>query len=187
MAYYIKYAPRGFSGGPALELDDKEVQAGDPNVMILYREYANPGFETQTWQFKRRVIDLALRVFDRKEGFSFIDQDANTHLSGFNYKFLLDTLKYIATGRRSMDVQMWGDLMEQSSTVPTHVVEGRSAIYKRIAEYKLDLTPSSLIQKWLSHKDGLEDLIVTMHLMFGDRVITLDNRTGLRQATGVQD
>lgn len=187
MAYYIKYAPRGFSGGPALELSDKEVQSGDPNVMILYREFVNPGFETRTWLFKRSVVELALRVFDRKRGFDFAEQDHNAHLSGFNYKFLLDTLRYIATGRRSMDVHMWGDLMEQTTTVPEHVVVGRSAILNRIAEYKLDMKPTALIQQWLTHKDGLEDLIITMHLMFGDRVVQSDNRTGLSQATGVQE
>lgn len=187
MAYYIKYAPRGFSGGPALELDDREVQAGDPNVMIIYREYVNPGFETRTWHFKRRVIDLALRVFDRTKGFSFVEQDRNNHLVGFNYKFLLDTLRFIATGRRSMDIQMWGDLMEQSPTTTPHTVEGRSAILNRIAEYRLNMEPTALIQKWLEQKGGIEDLIVTMHLMFGDRIVNSDNRTGLSQGTGVQD
>lgn len=187
MAYYIKYAPRGFSGGPALELDDREVQLGDPNVMILYREYVNPGFETRTWFFKRRVIDLALRVFDRAKGFSFAEQDRNNHLVGFNYKFLLDTLRFIATGRRSMDVCMWGDLMEQTPTASLHVIEGRSAILNRIAEYKLNMDPPALIQKWLEHKGGIEDLVTTLHLMFGDRIIKSDNRTGLSQATGVQD
>ena len=187
MAYRIVYTPRGFSGGPALDIDDRSVQAGNPNVMALYKEWISPGFYTGNWKFRKKLVDLALKIFDDKSGFSFLEQDRNTHLVGFNYKFLLDTLKFIATGRRSMDIHTWGDLMTQPARVGSDVVGNRNTIYQLVRELEVDLDPVTLVQEWVSQKDGAEDLMCSMHLLFGDKVVYDDTRTGITQDTGVRD
>ena len=187
MAYRIVYTPRGFSGGPALDIDDRSVAAGNPNVMALYKEWISPGFYTSSWRFKKALVDLALKIFDNKSGFSFLEQDRNNHVVGFNYKFLLDTLKFIATGRRSMDIHTWGDLMTQPVKAGTSVIERRDAIGRSIKELGIDLNPVALVQTWISHKDGAEDLMCSMHLLFGDKVVYDDTRTGITQDTGVRD
>lgn len=167
----VKITLHGFSGGPALNYRGAELTSGIPEVVALYREFLASSTKFSTWAFRKRAVEIALKLFDPNEGFDFISQDKNPRAVDYNYDFIVDTLNYIATGKRKFDTHLWLELMTQLPDANQFDIRQRNTIEKTFDTAGLSTNPVDLVQKWCSHKGGIEDMVCSMHLLFGEREV----------------
>lgn len=158
---------RDYSGGQAKSVRRFEMRMGDPRVHALFMEFTNFPKQAITWEFQKRVINLALDMFAGEYSW-FIRQDANALLNDQNYGFVLDTVRFIATGRRKLSIHTWPALLTYDVPVVTESVEGRRDIYKLMLALSVGTQSEAFIAQWLSQKDGFNDLMYTMNMLFGN-------------------
>lgn len=157
---------RDYSGGQNKPATRFVLRQGDPRVHELFVEYTNHAQRAVTWEFQKRVIDLAQDMFSGEYSW-FIRQDANAFLKDQNYAFILDTVRFIATGRRKFSIHTWPALVTYDVPVVKVDVNGRREIYLLMVELGVPTDCNLFLQKWLSHRGGFDDLMYTLHLLFG--------------------
>ncbi len=143
-----------------------QVSQGDQSVELLYKSMIDRNTNTRSWPFYRAVLTNALRLLgDFKTWVR--EQQENPNIVGYNREFLNDTLNFIKTGQRALPVLTWYDLVTEGG-------EGHHAhaIPQRLRESQPVLKASDasvqLLQQWISQPNGLEDLLTTLHLLFGN-------------------
>ncbi|QVD49178.1 hypothetical protein LUCX_108 [Xanthomonas phage vB_XciM_LucasX] len=141
------------------------VSEGDQSIELLYLTSLDKGTNIKGWPFQRQVLINALRLFgDLKDWFG--DQLTNPNLVGHNRQFIEDTYNFITTGQRALPVTTWYDLVEegglrhQAHAIPQSLLDSK----KLLESTALSL---ELLQQWVQRPNGVEDLINTLHLLFG--------------------
>lgn len=157
---------REYSGGQYKASQRFTFRQGDPRVHNLYLIFTNEPKRAIYWEFRKQVIDLAQTVFAGQFNW-FIRQDTNAAVVDQNYLFLLDTVRFIATGRRRLSIYTWPALL--SYNVPVGLaVDSRAEISKLFIELALESDINVVIQRWLSHKGGFDDMMYTLNMLFGN-------------------
>lgn len=157
---------REYSGGQNKATQRFTLRQGDPRVHALFVEFTNHPKTAVTWDFQKRVIDLAQDLFQGEYSW-FIRQDSNALLKDQNYAFVLDTVRFIATGRRRFSIHTWPALVTYEVPVVKESVQGRRDIFLLSEELKVPLNSDKFIQQWLSQKNGFNDMMYTLHMLFG--------------------
>lgn len=149
-----------------------------PNTIERYDEWCNgdsdastyhtlPGIAFRNHLDPKKTIEIARKAVSLFGGvslFGFINLNLirNRFESDLHFKFLEDTVNYINTGVRSMSIEMWTQLL----VVPNKSFTKHEA-YKTTYSMKSDLYRKASIPQWLSHPDGLHDLILSLYIIFG--------------------
>lgn len=161
MSFYVyprHYTSRRFDG------DEVVVSSGDESVEMLFASYLDRSVNIASWDFRRAILLHAKRLFgDLHEWFRL--QLHNPNVVGYNQAFVLDTVGYLKTGQRQMSVTTWFDLIQEGGKGHT-----ANAVPTALQGHKGELTSSSsdeLLQTWVSKPNGFEDLLNTLHLLFG--------------------
>lgn len=138
------------------------VSRGDLGVELLYDMLVDKAHNHGTWAFQSAVIDQALRLFGDFHDWAEA-QRKDPHITGYNARFIEDTLKFIETGERDLCHENWMALVNENP----HAAQLAGA-HERAAP-RLWQSPSTVtaLQKWCSHPNGVEDLLCTLHLLFG--------------------
>lgn len=157
---------RDYSGGQNKAPQRFTLREGDPRVHDLFVEFTNHPKRAVTWEFQSRVINLAQELFQGEYSW-FIRQDSNALIKDQNYAFILDTVRYIATGKRKFSIYTWPALVSYEVPITNESVQGRRDIYFLTQELHVPLDADAFIQMWLTHKDGFNDLVYSLHLLFG--------------------
>ena len=145
--------------------DSVVVSEGDESIELLYKILLDRNTNSRSWPFYRNVLSNAMRLFGDLRTW-FQDQKSNPNLVGYNAQFLTDTLNFIESGKRELSVTTWGDLLTEGGTahhanaVPSHLTSRR-------ATSEISDSSNLFLQKWASQPNGLEDLLMTLHLCFG--------------------
>lgn len=165
----VKPFPKGrdYSGGQAKIQQKFTMRQGDPRVHDLFVEFTNHPRHAATWDFQKRVLEVAQDIFQGDYSW-FMRQDSNALVRDQNYAFILDTVKFIATGRRKFSIHTWPTLVSYDVPVVNESVEGRRDIYRLIDELKVPSETNAFIQRWVSQPKGFDDLVYTLHLLFGN-------------------
>lgn len=164
----VKPFPEGrdYSGGQIKPTKRFEIRQGDPRVHTLFVEFTNYATRAGTWDFQKRVVNLAQELFAGEYSW-FIRQDSNALMKDQNYAFVLDTVRYIGTGRRKFSIHTWPALLTYEVPTGTESVSDRRDIYFLMQELKVPTDATAVLQKWLSHPGGIYDLMYTLHMLFG--------------------
>lgn len=196
--------PRGFLGGfPPAQIERTErvidrpifdhqyrlniVRPADnttyPNSVIveLYNKYISQPAETNTFEFRKKVYQVALTAFGTDRFDRWYIQQLYSPAFGDNHsRFLDDTFNFINGKRREMSTTMWGTLieMEKSPGIPAKASEVATKFFDLgtltgednrgpscIDRSHVDLP--YVIQAWVSRPDGFEDLLLTLNILFG--------------------
>lgn len=163
----VKLFPRGYSGGQSPFKSRYTTRGGDLIINELWDRYTSPLNQSTMWSFRKRVIKAAKRLLAGRPNW-FITQDENPWVAEYNYQFVVDTLRFIGTGRRRMSVHTWRELVRHAPEDGLSVASERHDIADMFT--KLDLTTSvdALIQMWCSRPKGFDDMVNTLYLLFGD-------------------
>lgn len=157
---------RDYSGGQIKPTKRFEMRQGDPRVHALFVQFTNEPKKAVTWEFQSKVVTLAQELFEGEYNW-FIRQDSNALMKDQNYAFVLDTIRFIATGRRKFSIHTWPALVSYEVPLISESVQGRREIFFLMEQLAVPTQTNAFLQRWLSWPDGFNDLVYTMHLLFG--------------------
>jgi len=155
---------------PINKLDS--IHASNPAVDALWKDYVSGAAFTTSFAFRERILVAALGAFGTQNFYDWcILQSSSPFLSSAHRKFFNDTLTFIETGKRSVNVSSWLNIL---SATPDH--QNNSPIPLRTREYfgvdlnvynqrSLDLSDNLVV--WTSQQGGFEDLLGTLVVLFG--------------------
>jgi len=155
-----------YSGGQIKAAQRFTMRQGDPRGHDLYLVFTNEPKKSVTWEFRKKVIDLAQTLFAGNFNW-FIRQDTNAMITDQNYMFMLDTVRFIATGKRRLSIYTWPTLLSYKVPVGS-AVDSRNEISKLFIELALATDVNTILAKWVSHKGGFDDLMYTLNMLFGN-------------------
>ena len=132
----------------------------------------------ETFDFRKRILLIALQAFGTKSFYYWYRAQYKSPIFSDNHsRFLDDTLQFIAQGHRELDCSTWLRVLAFDDSHPTYEIataqrnDGMSvkarAFFGGAAE-DTNLSLNEVIQQWVSHKGGFEDLAITMNIMFGN-------------------
>jgi hypothetical protein len=157
--------PRGFIA-PSPRSDIIRV-TGSGDITALYDQMMQRQVNHNGWAYQKRVLQVAMNCFNNFPQF-ITTQKNNPFLYGYNYEFLIDTLRFIQTGRRRVSVQNWLALLLENHS-PNNDYRDRGSS-KDIHDFlkAVGSSDTSVVSAWVSRPGGLNDLVVSLYIMFGE-------------------
>lgn len=163
--------PNGIVSGYFGQNDSTSIYVeSDNDVNILFQEYiANPAVVNQ-FDFKTRLVKTALKLMRDSKRFFIHNVTKNDFVPPPVKDFLLDTLKYIKTGRREVAISICKHSLI-SATHASNVYRFKSNKLHLVDELSSDsdIDGIELLAKWVSLPNGIEDLIWFTKLIFSPR------------------
>ena len=148
----------------------------NPHVEALYAALIKNNIKINDPTFRTKILTVAMTAFGTNNFLIWVLSQYNSPAaSDLHNNFILDTLHYIEYGSRDMSLENWMALL-------TITDEGNNigTINDKVKEFfgvnkdapiglaKLNIQLVDIIQKWCSKPNGLEDLIGTLHILFGN-------------------
>lgn len=124
--------------------------------------------------FRRKVLQTALTAFGTHRFDYWYSQQMYSPAAGDLHRdFLVDTLRFISTGERHVNVMTWNSLIgfsDQGERVS--VLDEYAKEFFGISTGGFNRIPRNndlidVIRQWCSQPGGLSDLLCTMHILFG--------------------
>jgi hypothetical protein len=153
-----------------------DVIAPNPNIEALYSQYIKNSVNSNSTEFRKNLLVVALSAFGTNNFATwYFMQFKSPAASSLHNDFLTDTLRFIMHGSRHMSLETWMALLQITdegnnigniSELAKDFFKVQKNSNSLIAEdnYKL----LDIIQMWCSKPNGLEDLLVTLHILFGN-------------------
>jgi len=148
----------------------------NPDVESLYATLIKNDIKITSPAFRTNALEVALNSFGSISFLIWFASQYHSPAAGnLHGKFLIDTLKFISTGVRNMSMETWNSLImitdegDKIGVMPDAAKEffGLSDVSDlRGARQNTMLT--DIIQQWCSKPGGLEDMIGSMHIFFGN-------------------
>lgn len=163
------YSERGF----IIHVEDDQYRKGtkwysNPAINLIYMEQTNPQFNRTSWEWLGKVTELIVRQFHQMPRFLEFQLTSGNPLPFRCVDFIMSTLEYLKMGRRRIAVNSWFDLLEVNPKVMTAVNASVVREAQRDYAYLLSMTATELVCEWLKYPDGLDDLMTTAMILFGD-------------------
>lgn len=173
--YKVHVYPRGFMSGQ--RNDDvegignefkpvTEQVEGDDVIMALFNEYNAKNYIRHSADFQLQLVKRFLQLVGPLSLWSQRQVSRNRYLYDQNFEFLEDTFRFIYTGRRKIsNLLSWYQLLSEYPDPIVGVTQDRwNSAFQHISSRHTE----ELIAMWLSHPTGLDDLMMTAFIMFGD-------------------
>jgi hypothetical protein len=154
------------------------TQILDTNQVVetLYSQYIKRSADTLSFEFREAVLIAALKAFGTTNFYSwYMTQLALPTISEEHVRFLGDICRFISTGTHEFRLETWSHLLRTSSTGVRPFEPCQTArdffCMKQGTASPFDASMFSLtniIQRWLGQPQGIEDLLGTLHLLFGN-------------------
>jgi hypothetical protein len=130
----------------------------------------------QSFAFREQILKIAMQAFGTK---SFLDwcilQTENPYMTEMHKRFLNDTFNFIDTGKRSVNLLSWMNLISvRELKAHDETPEYQYIKYFGMSEplhFRRNTDLISNIITWVSRPGGYEDLVGTLHIFFGDKEI----------------
>lgn len=150
---------------------------GNPDVEELYTRWMTSiGEMAADFAFREQFMIVAMDAFGTQSFRMWYEAQLQSPAYGdLHHRFLEDTILFITEGRRQMSLQNWTVLISQTDSGEKHQVLGERALgffgvpvpgQRHRLPQNAQLLP--VLQQWISHPSGFEDLLLTLHLLFGE-------------------
>lgn len=147
------------------------------NVTKLYRQVMDSVLGFDKLLFTKAVVIQALVNFGHNDIEEWLGVQRQSRYFSLNHqRFILETFKFIQTGKRITSLRSWEIVIRRKSISDAESVLNNRSFDKSVAEFfssnALDGKPTTsnllrLIPLWLSHRGGAEDLLITLNIIFG--------------------
>ncbi|TXI10402.1 MAG: hypothetical protein E6Q68_08300 [Polynucleobacter sp.] len=174
----------GFTVSQLYRADSNQLEplgSTNPEIDSLYQLMSTTPLVIGDIGFKEKVISEALVAFGTDHLSSWVDyQNKSPYLGDLHKEFITDTLCFIATGKRRMSLFTWISLLDDKGRN-----DGKNLSVKEprglVTEYEKNMISSwfeghgrlkphivDSINEWLMQDNGLNDLVVTLAILFGE-------------------
>lgn len=164
---------KGYSGGQNQTVRRLALVEGDKRVDVLFLEYVNATAGSIHWEFRSRFIRLTQDLLKGDVNW-FLKQDGNPIITDMRMAFLLDTVRFIHTGKRRVSIYSWNSMLEMDNGATVDVLKRqdmREHFKDLDATTHESMTNDTFIQKWLTHKGGFDDMAFTINYLFGTKAV----------------
>lgn len=141
-------------------------------VSEIYKQYQADNSLMKDIKFRERVLKLAAMLFGKHGLSTWLDiQNKYAKVSYSHLSFIIDLLRFLATGEREMSPAMWENLIMKTSTGANMELDKSEEARNYIKELKpaVDGYIGNILNIWVSHKGGYQDLLFTMWVIFGNK------------------
>lgn len=171
MSLMLKQYASGFrtihgQAGPTQNLHGlriENVREGDPELAELMKTIQIQRLDNVSSQHKLQIIDIAKRLFNDFDRFVSYNIVQNNLIHGKYLDFIVDTVDFVNGGIRSMDTAFWLSYLDFETKKP--------ALGEKPRVVELNSTGANYIGKWLRQPNGFEDLVATLIILFGIRLV----------------
>lgn len=141
-------------------LSDESVKNTDV-INLYFDDFSAINRSRDLVTLRMSVIEYALTQFAPFNGLiNFINvQFGEAELTELQRRFLLDTIKFIETGKRDISILSWFDLLKSSEALDIKSISKTTPL-------KVEHEDNSL-GKWLSHDGGFLDMLWSLRIIFG--------------------
>ena len=145
------------------DLRIENARGGDPELVELMKTIQINRLSHVSSQHKLQLIDIAKRLFGDFDSFVSYNIVENNLIHGKSLDFLIDTVEFINGGIRSMDIGLWMNYLDFETKKPP--------LQAKPKVVELNSTGANYIVRWLRQPNGLEDLVSTIAILFGVRLV----------------
>lgn len=154
--------------------ENKNV-VSNTDVEALWKGLRNGNKFMSNEKFREAILIAALNCFGTKDFYEWVSLQANNQYLGIEHiRFINDTFNFIRTGQRALNISFWLQLLAGPSDVGPQSDASINMDYfgsnKPLHRRENSMVKDTII-KWVSQPDGFEDLLGTMHILFGDSEI----------------
>lgn len=152
---------------------DPQMNAND-TVEHLYADYMKEAGEVLSMEFRTKVLHAALHAFGTTSFFHwFREQSSSPAFGDMHQRFLIDTLRFLQGNRREMALVVWDQVLDIEDATPLksqyiNLADEFFGATLRDAQAKRNDSVVDVIQLWCTRPNGIEDLLQTLHLLFGN-------------------
>lgn len=141
-----------------------------PAINALYHEQCDILVNKLNWSWLGKAAEICAKqlAIDGKKNFFAIQLDSDGSLPFRAVDYVIDSMTYLRTGRRRISIDHWFDLLEVQPEKFISLSNEQLRRYKEEFKDILNLSPVELVCLWLSKPEGLDDLITSMMIIFGD-------------------
>lgn len=185
----LKLHPRGFLGAPiefrkaqidrpvqvdligtatrkiTIESDSNRVN-GNAEIDDLMKEvFKNEDILHKDAMFRERLFIAALRAFGTVSINEWVDrQKLNPYFGVMQNRVVEDLVGYVFTGQRQVHPMVYLDSVHIASRNSFSVGPNVRAY---LSDHRDRMTIQDFIGRWLTHRDGMTDMMLTLRLLFG--------------------
>ena len=146
------------------------------SVVEVYNQMIRRQVIHTNFDFRERCIKIALNAFGVHNFAAWILLNkASPTFTQSHADFLMDTVRFIVSGKRHTSVDSWERLIAPGSNDPvTPVVFDNDLLgalpSERVGVNRAEISDNLhlVIAMWLSHPGGFADLITTLYTLFGE-------------------
>jgi hypothetical protein len=154
--------------------DKKDAIRPNPRVENVYSKYLRADYLSGNFEFRKEILTTAIAAF----GTVFFDfwvlaQYKSDTTGSLHGKFLEDTILFIRTGKREMNLETWASLLQITDegnnigNLPDSIAEYFGMNTPGTNRIRRSIPTIEVIQDWCSKPGGLEDMLGTLHILFG--------------------
>lgn len=156
------------------EIDETRLVISNKKIEELYLAMQTAQASTKSFDFRERILLVALHAFGTD---SFLDwlilQEKSPYLSDVHRRFINDTLNFLATGQRAMSVVTWKSFinvreLNAADAKPDLKTRDFFSITGPIDTKSERFSLKTVLTRWVAQPGGFEDLLFTLHILFGD-------------------
>lgn len=136
----------------------------DTTTETLLRKHLGQSGDTD-WSIQRQEIAECSRLYGCFQNWVYFQLARNGYIYDLTLDFLLDTLTFIATGIRRMEVQTWKGLIEAQQ--PPRPDKATPARIVAVQDLLNSIDWNNYMTQWLSRPNGYDDLVFSTYLFFG--------------------
>lgn len=149
-----------------------KVVMSNMQVEKMWKELISAQRFGSNFTFREEILTAALNAFGTDNFLTWVNlQSINPYLSVNHIRFINDTLSFINGNKRALNIQYWMPLLKDRESSQGNQVSINTDKYFGTSN-PLHMRPAtdvkSNIIKWVSQPGGFEDLLGTMHVLFGD-------------------
>ena len=150
-----------------LESEENALTA-NKEVDDLFKEItSHEGILERNFEFRERLFSVALKAFGTRTIDEWIDkQKQNPYFDTMQNRFVEEMVGYVFTGFRRYHSAIYLDILD----IGTHnafTIGPNVGQYLRNRSGNDVMSIRDFLQKWLSQRDGLSDLAITLRVLFG--------------------
>ena len=147
------------------------------NIVKIYRTLIEGILTKDKLTIVKAILVEAIRGFGSNDFAEWLElQKKSRYFSKHQQNFILDTLRFIKTGRRETSFRTWEFILKKEQTNDTTHVSQNKNFDKEVEDFfssissdgkPINIDLNRILAQWLTHRNGHEDLILTLNILFG--------------------
>jgi hypothetical protein len=144
------------------------------DVESLWKQLTSGDRFVNSFAFRESILIAGLKSFGTLDFLKWVQlQEENPYLGPNHIRFINDTLGYINGSPRSLNIQNWLILLAGEKPTTDSVKINVEEFFRTNKPIHMRQNPSlkEHLINWTRRPGGFEDLLGTMHILFGDSEI----------------